>query len=91
MNNTGTYQMQMEQKVAEKEYFKARPQLDFIAMRRIFCTGFARGWAERNLVVMALQAQIDALMLEYCPDEMTAEQLEERANNQKPVGEPSDE
>lgn len=32
----------------------------------------------------ALQARVDALMLEYCPDEMTPEQLEEWARHQKP-------
>lgn len=30
------------------------------------------------------QAKIDALMLEYCPDEMTPEQLEEWGRNQVP-------
>lgn len=33
----------------------------------------------------ALQAKIDALMLEYCPDEMTEEQLEEYERNQRAV------
>ena len=33
----------------------------------------------------AKQAQIDRLMLEFCPDEMTAEQLGEWGSNQKPV------
>jgi hypothetical protein len=32
-----------------------------------------------------LQARIDALMLEHCPDEMTAEQLAEWGNSQVPV------
>jgi hypothetical protein len=32
----------------------------------------------------AKQAQIDRLMLEYCPDEMTPEQMEEWARNQRP-------
>jgi len=31
------------------------------------------------------QAQNDALMLEYCPDEMTPEQLDEWAAHQEPV------
>lgn len=30
-----------------------------------------------------LQAQIDRLMLEYCPDEMTKKQLDEWGKNQK--------
>ena len=33
----------------------------------------------------ALQAQIDSLMLEYCPDEMTDEQIEIWGRNQKQV------
>ena len=37
--------------------------------------------AERD----ALQAKVDALMLEYCPDEMTPEQVEEWAKHQVPV------
>jgi len=32
-----------------------------------------------------LQAKIDELMLEYCPNEMTPEQLEEWGRNQRPV------
>ena len=31
------------------------------------------------------QARIDALMLEYCPDEMTPDQREEWARHQKPA------
>ena len=34
------------------------------------------------------QARIDRLMLEYCPDEMTPEQMHEWSKNQKPVQEP---
>lgn len=37
------------------------------------------------LVAAPLQAKIDRLMLEYCPDEMTPEQLAEWAANQKPA------
>ena len=33
----------------------------------------------------ALQAQLDALMLEFCPDEMTDAQRENWARHQKPV------
>ena len=33
----------------------------------------------------AKQAQIDRLMLEHCPNEMTAEQVVEWSKNQKPV------
>ena len=32
------------------------------------------------------QAKVDALMLEYCPNEMTKEQLDEWAKHQRPVG-----
>jgi uncharacterized protein involved in exopolysaccharide biosynthesis len=35
----------------------------------------------------AAQARIDELMLEYCPDEMTAEQVEEWGNHQRAVKE----
>ena len=31
------------------------------------------------------QAKIDSLMLEYCPDEMTKEQMDNWAKHQKPV------
>lgn len=37
--------------------------------------------------VEAKQARIDALMFEYCPDEMTPEQIEEWARHQKRVPE----
>ena len=33
----------------------------------------------------ALQAQIDRLMLEYCPEEMTPEQVEEWGKHQRPA------
>ena len=35
--------------------------------------------------VAALQARIDALMLEYCPDEMTPEQVANWAKHQRKV------
>lgn len=38
-----------------------------------------------ELMVGAKQAQIDELMLEYCPEEMSREQTEEWAKHQKPV------
>ena len=41
-------------------------------------------WAGR---AAGLEAKIDALMLEYCPDEMTPEQLEEWGRNQRPAQE----
>lgn len=37
--------------------------------------------------VAAKQARIDALMFEYCPDEMTPEQVAEWARHQRPVSE----
>lgn len=36
-------------------------------------------------MLAAAQAKIDALMLEYCPDEMTPEQLAEWAKNQRAI------
>jgi len=35
--------------------------------------------------IVQLEAKIDALMLEYCPDEMTTEQLENWERHQVPV------
>lgn len=35
-----------------------------------------------------LQAYVDALMLEYCPDEMTAEQMQRYASCQQVCDEP---
>lgn len=35
----------------------------------------------------AKQAKVDELMLEYCPDEMTKEQLDNWAKHQSPVEE----
>jgi hypothetical protein len=43
------------------------------------CALFERQTIER------LQAKIDALMLEYCPDEMTEEQMANWARHQQPV------
>lgn len=37
--------------------------------------------------ITTLQARIDELMLTYCPDEMTPEQLAEWARHQKPAPE----
>lgn len=37
-------------------------------------------WQDRK--IKAQQATIDALMLEYCPDEMTEEQMDEWAKHQ---------
>src|SRR3546814_15557804 len=47
--------------------------------------GRAEG-AERD--ALAKQARIDALMMEYCPDEITGEQLENWMVAQRPVPEP---
>ncbi len=38
----------------------------------------------------AQQAKIDALMLEFCPEDMTPEQLAEWGRHQRPVEEPFD-
>ena len=52
------------------------------------------GWVARKrlerfaeLARAPLQAKIDGLMLEYCPDEITDEQMAEWSKNQKPVSE----
>jgi hypothetical protein len=43
--------------------------------------------ASRDAEIAYLQSRIDELMLEYCPDEMTKEQLDNWAAHQRPVGE----
>lgn len=77
--------MEAQRNAAEDAYFDARPQLDLHDRRKVFDAGYERGWEERNREVMALQAKIDELMLEYCPDEMTEDQIAEWALHQKPV------
>ena len=42
------------------------------------CEGYRELARERD----SLQAKIDALMFEYCPDEMTEEQIDNWANHQ---------
>ena len=44
--------------------------------------------SEANKVIDSKQAKIDALMLEYCPDEMTYEQMQEWEDSQRIVGHP---
>ena len=41
--------------------------------------------AERDAEIERLKAKVDALMLEFCPDEMTPEQMEQWGKNQKPT------
>jgi hypothetical protein len=41
------------------------------------------GWEAQAVEVAAQQAKIDALMLEYCPEDMTPEQFAEWAKHQK--------
>ncbi len=79
--------MEAGRNTAEDAYFKARPQIDCNDRRKVFDAGYERGWEERNRAVMALQCKLDALMLEYCPDEMTDDQEAEWARRQQPVSE----
>ena len=44
-------------------------------------------YREAKEMILALEAEIDALMLEYCPEEMSPEQMENWARHQKPVPE----
>lgn len=44
--------------------------------------------AELQSECASKQAKIDSLMLEYCPHEMTAEQIAEWARHQKPAAQP---
>lgn len=38
---------------------------------------------KHKIVLEAMQAKIDSLMLEYCPDEMTAEQIKVWGESQR--------
>ena len=68
---------------------KANNKADFQrqrAMRAEHHASMMQGFAEiAARKADALQAQLDALMLEYCPDEMTAEQKANWARHQRPV------
>ena len=80
-----TATMEAGRNKAEDAYFEARPQIDSGDRRRVFEAGYERGWEDRNREVLALQAKLDAVMLEYCPDEMTEEQKAEWARHQTPA------
>ena len=68
---------------------KANQEADFQRQRAILAEHHAnvmQGFAD--IVARkadALQARLDALMLEYCPEEMTKEQKENWARHQKPA------
>jgi len=47
--------------------------------------GSRAGIASQQAEIDRLKAKIDALMLEHCPDEMTADQLDEWAHHQQPA------
>lgn len=53
--------------------------------RHAFYGGLFVRHQETTKKMQALQAKIDALMLEYCPQEMTEAQLAEWASHQRPV------
>ncbi len=50
--------------------------------RRGYSKGYAAG---KKAADASLQAKIDALMLEYCPNEMTKEQIENWKRHQQPL------
>lgn len=70
---------------------KANNEADFQRQRAILAEHHAnvmQGFAEvAARKADALQAQLDALMLEYCPDEMTEAQKDNWAKHQKPASE----
>lgn len=49
--------------------------------------GYKAGAASRDAEIACLQSRIDEFMLEYCPDEMTKEQLDSWAKHQRAVQE----
>ena len=68
---------------------KANNEADFLRQRLMrsehhanVMQGFAEVTARK---ADALQAQLDALMMEFCPDEMTEAQKENWAKHQRPV------
>lgn len=53
--------------------------------KQCYEAGFEQGRLARQEDIDAKQAEIDQLMLEYCPDEMTQEQINEWAEHQAAV------
>lgn len=80
-----------DERIAELEREKAELEQrlsDSIATVRFFREQLRQSNAAEREATMELrkkQAKIDSLMLEYCPDEMIQEQLEEWGRNQRPV------
>jgi hypothetical protein len=69
--------MTPEQRKAFEEWLRdARTNYWRQSLGMILQRGFLAGW---QAGAAAKQAEIDRLMLEYCPDEMTPEQISERA------------
>lgn len=69
-----------------RELTAARGDLEYIReLREKDASDYARALSEEQRRCEALQAKVDALMLEYCPDEMTPEQTAEWARHQRPV------
>jgi hypothetical protein len=66
--------------------FRTRSAM-FLALQRGATRRFARKRRDipRHSTQEALQAEIDRLMLEFCPDEMSEEQLAEWARHQRAV------
>lgn len=68
------------------ECLTAEPAYDNLRGAGAVCCKSMRDQLEAaQRTIGAKQARIDALMTEYCPDEMTAEQWEEWGRNQVPV------
>ena len=44
---------------------------------------WTEAWNRRDRIIASLQAKIDEMMLEYCPEEMTPEQLAEYEKHQR--------
>lgn len=47
-----------------------------------YCSKSCRELGQRDDEIKRLQAKVDALMFEYCPDEMTQEQIDEYEKHQ---------
>jgi uncharacterized coiled-coil protein SlyX len=85
-------EMRLNRRIAELEVTLGQRVKAADAMREVIVakcgevTSLEKQVAELGQQLAAKQAKIDALMFEYCPDEMTQEQIAEWGMNQRAAG-----
>ena len=80
--------MRTEQEYRNLEAENARLAAEVERLTKEIDSQIPAGVIQKQMKAIAtLQARIDELMLEYCPDEMTPEQLDEWARHQIPAPE----